>query len=127
MGNAEYTEDEIRPLIEEYIQHRAQGYQKESFPPCDYRTIESHLEKNPNLKPEKKRLAEAERQGYQEWERIGKGIATGKVMGNPTAWIFTMKNKFGWADKQVIESSNTQRIIMTDADGNKIDPKDTDL
>ena len=107
VSNAAYTEEEIRPLIEAYIKHRADGFNKESFPPCDYRTIESHLESNPNLQAEKRKLEVAEREGYLEWERMGKNIALGKITGNPTSWIFNMKNKYGWKDRTEVDQNTT--------------------
>lgn len=127
MLNNEYTEEQIRTLIAAYVVHRADGYSKESFPDCDYRTIESHLEKNPGLQAEKALIEQAERKGRHTWEKIGKDLAQGKIEGNATSYIFNMKNRYGWADKQVIEQTNTQRIIMTDKDGEQVNPEDTDL
>lgn len=39
------------------------------------------------------------------WERTGRKMATGSD-GNATVWIFNMKNRFGWRDKQEIAHSN---------------------
>lgn len=36
------------------------------------------------------------------WERVGRGMATGND-GNATVWIFNMKNRFGWRDKQEVD------------------------
>jgi hypothetical protein len=36
------------------------------------------------------------------WERRGREMATGSD-GNATVWIFNMKNRFGWKDKQDID------------------------
>jgi hypothetical protein len=47
--------------------------------------------------------------------------------GQVTGAIFALKNVGGWTDKQVIESTNTQRVIMTDNDGEQINPENTDL
>lgn len=33
------------------------------------------------------------------WERVGRAMAIGDE-GNATVWIFNMKNRFGWRDKQ---------------------------
>lgn len=33
------------------------------------------------------------------WERLGRSMACGQTQGNPTMWIFNMKNRFGWNDK----------------------------
>jgi hypothetical protein len=126
-SNSEYTIEEIRPLIAKYAEHRAGGFSKESFPDCDYRTIESHLNNNPDLQPEKELVLKAEREGRMEWEQIGKDLAKGTIQGNATSYIFNMKNRYGWADKQTIEQTNTHRITMTDDDGEQINPENTDL
>ena len=44
-----------------------------------------------------------EAQSFVHWEDLGLEMAEGKVDGNPTIWIFNMKNRFGWKDKQEIE------------------------
>lgn len=114
-------------MIARYAEHRKNGFSKESFPDCDYRTIESHLNNNPQLQPEKQLVQQAEREGRLEWESIGKKLATGELEGNATSYIFNMKNRYGWADKQVIESTNTQRVVMTDDNGGPVNPANTDL
>jgi len=38
------------------------------------------------------------------WERRGRKMAEGDD-GNPTVWIFNMKNRFGWRDKQEIDQT----------------------
>lgn len=38
------------------------------------------------------------------WLRLGRGMAAGKIPGNPTTWIFNMKNRFAWADRQEIQN-----------------------
>ena len=37
------------------------------------------------------------------WERLGRQGASGAVQVNPALWIFTMKNRFGWTDRQHVE------------------------
>ena len=39
------------------------------------------------------------------WTRHGRKMATGEAEGNPTTWIFNMKNRFKWTDK--VEQSVT--------------------
>lgn len=34
------------------------------------------------------------------WARLGRKGAAGESSINPTTWIFNMKNRFGWRDKQ---------------------------
>ena len=40
-----------------------------------------------------------------EWSKIGHDLATGKTQGNVAAWIFNMKNRFGWRDQKSLEHS----------------------
>ena len=52
------------------------------------------------------RATEKERKDLCEiwWERQGRKMAMGE-QGNATVWIFNMKNRFGWQDKQSQEIS----------------------
>lgn len=54
------------------------------------------------------RLAEKTRQALCEiwWERRGREMAAGSD-GNATVWIFNMKNRFGWRDKQDIDHKSS--------------------
>lgn len=36
------------------------------------------------------------------WARLGREGASGKADINPTTWIFNMKNRFAWRDKQEV-------------------------
>jgi len=53
------------------------------------------------------------------WERQGRKMTTG-ADGNATVWIFNMKNRFSWHDKQQVDnlssdgSMRPQTIITTD-------------
>ncbi len=40
------------------------------------------------------------------WERCGRRMAAG-ADGNATVWIFNMKNRFGWRDKQEIDNTSS--------------------
>lgn len=42
-----------------------------------------------------------------KWEQMGRKMAFGEVEGNPTTWIFNMKNRFGWKDKQELEHAGS--------------------
>ncbi|QZA71246.1 terminase small subunit [Pseudomonas phage AH02] len=42
---------------------------------------------------------------HAKWEEMGRKMAFGQVEGNPTTWIFNMKNRFNWRDKQDVDHS----------------------
>lgn len=52
------------------------------------------------------------------WERTGRNMAKG-AEGNSAVWIFNMKNRFGWKDKQEIEHSGGLAIVKV----NELDEK----
>ncbi len=96
----QYTDVEMNELIELYCQHRARGMDKESFAPCDYRTVLTYASA---LQAEKIREAEAE--GWRTWENILRLVTLGQNVTlpdgtvilaeacNPTLLIFTIKSK----------------------------------
>jgi hypothetical protein len=52
------------------------------------------------------KIEQAERQCIRFWEEMGKDGAAGKIKNfNPAAWIFNVKNRLRWKDKQEIEHS----------------------
>ena len=106
--HSQYSEDEIKSFIKPYIAHIESGFTKKSFVPCDYRTLEHHLQTNPNLLPEKRLVSQAFRKNMMFWEEKGmKGLMVGKRF-NAVTWIFNMKNRFkeDWMDKMVREDSS---------------------
>lgn len=58
------------------------------------------------------------------WERHGRKMACGKADGNPTVWIFNMKNRFNWADKSHTEITGKEGApIQTQSTVSKEDIK----
>ena len=127
---AAYSIDEIKELAKLYIQHLEEGYNKNAFWPCDYRTIEERIEKEPDvLHSEKIAIEQAIRKAQLLYEKIGKenlvniekterdadgNFTTIKTSLNSAAWIFTMKNKFpkDWKDKQETELSGSISTVI---------------
>lgn len=63
-------------------------------------------------------------QGFWESQATKGTIGSQPGMINPTAWIFTMKNKFGWKDKQEIsgdQSAPLSIIINESGKGSRAD------
>lgn len=44
------------------------------------------------------------------WERRGREMTTG-AEGNATVWIFNMKNRFNWRDKQDVDHQSSDRSM----------------
>ena len=66
---------------------------------------------------EHKELADAIEEGMMHsqlwWETLGIRGASGKVKGfNASAWVFNMKNRFGWKDKQEISGDEDRPISV---------------
>jgi hypothetical protein len=116
---AAYSTEEINKLIDLYIKHREEGFSKESFVECSYQTVEKYV-KDPVFEAKKAELEKAERAGILYWEKVGRDLATGKIQGNPTSWIFNVKNKLGWKDKSEVEHEfKKQPTINLIMDGRK--------
>jgi len=96
-----------REFWKDVCDHISQGYSMKSYPSADEDTIYSYAKKFPEDCPISD-LDEAKRKSCFFWEKIGLAGATGKVDGfNSASWIFNMKNRFGWRDKQEIDHKST--------------------
>ena len=50
------------------------------------------------------------------WHELGRKGACGQDSINPTVWIFNMKNRFNWRDKQDIETSGSMTVTVSNED-----------
>lgn len=62
-------------------------------------------------------FSEAKKRGYalslEFWEKLGRNATYGRIPGfNAAVWIFTMKNRFGWKDKQEISAADDKPILL---------------
>lgn len=99
-SNSKYKEE----YCEKIIDYMATGKSKEAF--CGeigiHRdTLYEWIKKHEDFK-EACKYAEAKCQNF--WEELGVQMAI-HGQGNATAWIFNMKNRFGWRDKTETEIS----------------------
>ena len=128
--DAAYSIEEIKELAKQYCEHLSQGLSKQSFVECCYKTIESRIEKEPDVfQSEKKAIDRSLRASRLWWESIGKdnilntettvkdsegNFQTIKTSLNSAAWIFNMKNRFKdeWKDKQETEISGSVGTVL---------------
>lgn len=51
--------------------------------------------------------------GRELWERMGIQGASGQIDGfNATSWIFNMKNRFGWRDRQEVFGEGGGALVV---------------
>lgn len=73
-------------------------------------TIYEWLKVHPEFSDTKSRFEDA---GRLLWEKIGFQGATGKIKNfNVVAWIFIMKNRFKWRDKQPEEVNDNRTFVL---------------
>ena len=99
-------------FCEMLIEHMANGYSFASFGGIiDVSEDTLHTWKN-----EKPQFSESYKAGRLKsmafWEKIGIGQSVGKLKGSSQTWTFNMKNRFGWQDKQHIETEQKQRLVI---------------
>lgn len=102
------TEAEMRALFKAACEHLEAGLDQASFTLCGWETVTNYCRRFPQIF-ESKKLALAKAKGQKWFENTGKLGMLGKVKNfNATAWIFFMKNKYGYRDKQdIIVSTKT--------------------
>jgi len=88
------------------IKHMSGGLSFESF--AGLPNVRAHRQILYKWTDEYPEFAQAKKEGVDAsllwWENLGQGAITGQVPGfNAATYIFTMKNKFGWRDKQEID------------------------
>ena len=104
------------------VKHMEEGLSFESF------GAKANVSRDTLYTWEKKyeEFAEAKKKGKTKclefWESMGRSGAAGKLPGfNAAAWIFNMKNRFMWRDRQdVVTTDLTEKKNITESDLEKI-------
>ena len=94
--------------------HMSKGFSFESFAAtlnCSLQTIRTWVQSRDDF-------FEARERGYiasqKFWEELGINGASGRIKEfNVTCWIFNMKNRFGWRDRQDIYTSQKAEVVIT--------------
>lgn len=104
------TSEERQTLCKVYCEYIKQGYSKSFFPECDYDTFGTYCAKFPEDFPTDI-IKQAEREGMHALEKIGFAGSLGQIKGFvPASWIFIVKNKLGWKDRQDITSDDKEIV-----------------
>lgn len=94
------------------IEHMAKGLSFECFA-ADLRvckqTLYTWTEKHPEFLDAKRH---GEIRCMRWWESLGCSLASGNRQGNAAVFIFNMKNRFGWRDKQEITGSDGDAVKL---------------
>jgi len=117
------TPEQRKEVFLAFCAHVAQGFSKESFPECSFKTMQSLLA---DFKDELdlRALEQSMRTGRFKWEQIGmngamgvreiqvkkKGKTKTQKLGpfNAQSWTLNMMNRYGWRQKNdVREKSST--------------------
>lgn len=104
------TKKERVSLANRYLEHCKLGFSDSCFE-IDENTLQSYIQKHPE---DFRTIKEARILRQYFWEKMGIDGALGKIPGfNVTSWIFNMKNRFGWKDKQDSEFEKEDLGIKT--------------
>ena len=95
---------ERRQLFKELCAHLAEGLSIECFPSVSDHTLSKMFKDYPQ-DFDKEELSIALKKGRDWWENIGKHQANGTCMGNSRTWYYNMSNRYGWSDRQQIDSN----------------------
>lgn len=100
-------------LCEKLIDHMKEGNSFETFAAvagCGVSTLYDWCKNYPEFSEAKKKAFAL---SQRVWEDLGLKMAK---EGNATIWIFCMKNRFGWKDKQEQEIKSESSIKIEIAD-----------
>lgn len=107
----ELTEEEIehnsierRACFERLCKHVASGLSSDCFRDISWETIKAWMIKYPEEFREKEYEISL-REGKDWYENVGKRQMLGTCNGNSRTWYYNMANRYGWSDRQHIESN----------------------
>jgi hypothetical protein len=98
-------------IFDRLCKHVAAGYSLDCFEELSILSIRKYLE----LYPEEfvgEELECAMRKGKQYWEGLGRRQADGTCLGNSRTWYYNMSNRYGWNEKQQIETDNKHQVSV---------------
>ena len=92
-------------VFRELCQHVIAGYSVECFGALSPASVKDCFEKYPE-EFDREEYEQAIRDGQLGWEKIGRQQATGSCVGNSRSWYYNMANRYGWSDRQRVETEH---------------------
>jgi hypothetical protein len=117
------SDKELRKwAFEELCAHIESGLSPQGFELLSVNTVNAWFERFPE-EFRRDRYEISLRKGFNWWESVGKRQTLGTCNGNSRTWYYNMSNKYGWSDRQHVESNakvTTQVQIVNYGDGNVV-------
>lgn len=103
------TSEARKEMARRYRKHCEEGLSDEAFE-IDPDTLKSYIIKYPD---DLASIKESRVLRRHFWEKMGNAGALGRIPNfNSTAWIFNMKNRFGWRDKTEITGKDGEDLTV---------------
>lgn len=106
------TVEERRRVFDLYKEHRAAGFTRDSFTECTHQTLMKMVSDHPDEFSDDE-VSGIERTYQRFWEKVGIEGAQGDDKFNAPGWIFNMKNRFKWSDRQVLVGDTENPFELT--------------
>ena len=102
-------------ICSELCKHLASGYSMESFPGLPRNVIRDLIARYPEDFPACD-IDTARAHGMTFWEGLGRAQSNGTCLGNSKSWIYNMSNRYGWRERQEVESDvkGTLQVSIVD-------------
>ncbi len=104
-----------KEAFKELKKHLLEGYSLDSFSLMSEKTIYESM-KNYPLEFIVEEFEEILRKAKAGWENIGRQQALGNCVGNSRSWFYNMANRYGWSDKQKVETSGNSQLTVSIVD-----------
>lgn len=107
----ESDKSERRKMFGELCKHVSKGFSLDCFPPLSVVSIRKYLQTYPEEFVQEE-LDNAARDGKVYWEGIGHRQAQGECLGNSRTWYYNMSNRYGWSDRQHVETEHKGAVSV---------------
>lgn len=94
-----------RKLFIDLCAHVSRGMSMESFSQVTTNTLKSYFKRYPD-EFDGEEYEMSLQLGRDFWEGLGRRQASGDCLGNSRTWYYNMSNRYGWSDRQQVETEH---------------------